>query len=163
MASVDFFLKIDGIQGESPDDKHKNEIQLESWSFGATQSGSFAMGGGGGAGKVQMQDFHFVKQVDKAGPKLLLACATGEHISKVVLVCRKAGKDQQEYMKITLSDCLVSSYHTSGSGGSDAVPLEEVSINFAKIEHEYREQKADGTLGGTTKAEFDLKKMKASA
>ena len=160
MAAVDYFLKIDGIQGESEDDKHKNEIQCESWSFGATQSGSFAMGGGGGAGKVQMQDFHFVKKVDKAGPKLLLSCATGEHIPKSVLVCRKAGKDQQEYMKITLSDCLVSSYHTSGSGGSDIVPLEEVSINFAKIEYEYKEQKADGTLGGTTKAEFDLKKMK---
>ena len=160
MAAVDYFLKIDSIPGESEDDKHKDEIQLESWSFGATQSGSFAMGGGGGAGKVQMQDFHFVKKVDKAGPKLLLACATGEHIPKSVLVCRKAGKDQQEYMKITLSDCLVSSYHTSGSGGGDIVPLEEVSINFAKIEYEYKEQKPDGTLGGTTKAEFDLKKMK---
>ena len=71
MAAVDYFLKIDSIPGESADDKHKNEIQCESWSFGATQSGSFAAGGGGGAGKVQMQDFHFVKKVDKAGPKLL--------------------------------------------------------------------------------------------
>lgn len=160
MPAVDYFLKIDGIQGESEDDKHKNEIQLESWSFGETQAGSFATGGGGGAAKVQMQDFHFVKKVDKSGPKLFLACATGEHIAKAVLVCRKAGKDQQEYMKITLSDNLISSYHTSGSGGSDIVPLEEVSINFAKIEYEYKEQKPDGTLGGTTKAEFDLKKMK---
>ena len=160
MAAVDYFLKIDSIPGESEDDKHKGEIQLESWSLGATQSRSFAMGGGGGAGKVQMQDFHFVAKLDKAGPKLLLACATGEHLPKSVLVCRKAGTDQQEYMKITLSDCLVSSYHTSGSGGSDIVPLEEVSINFAKIEYEYKEQKPDGTLGGTTKAEFDLKKMK---
>jgi type VI secretion system secreted protein Hcp len=163
MAAVDYFLKVDGIQGESEDSKHKNEIQLESWSFGATQAGSFAMGGGGGAGKVQMQDFHFVKKVDKAGPKLMGACCTGEHIPKAVLVCRKAGKDQQEYMKITLSDCLISSYHTSGSGGSDIVPMEEISINFAKIEHEYKEQKPDGTLGGTTKAEFNLKTMKAGA
>lgn len=162
MAAVDYFLKIDGIQGESQDDKHKNEIQLESWSFGATQSGSFAHGTGGGAGKVQMQDFHFVKKIDKAGPKLLLACATGEHIPKTVLVCRKAGKEQQEYLKITLSDSLVSSYRTSGSGGSDIVPIEEISLNFAKIEFEYKEQKPDGTLGGTTKAEFDLKHMKAA-
>ncbi len=139
------------IQAESEDDKHKNEFQLESWSFGTTQSGSFAVGGGGGAGKVQMQDFHFVKKVDKAGPKLLTACAKGEHIPKAVLVCRKAGKDQQEYMKITLSDCLVSAYHTSGSGGSDFT------------DYEYKEQKPDGTLGGTTKAEFNLKKMKATA
>jgi type VI secretion system secreted protein Hcp len=163
MAAVDYFLKIDGIQGESQDDKHKNEIQLQSWSFGAAQSGSFAAGGGGGAGKVQMQDFHFVKQVDKAGPKLLQACATGEHIPKIVLTCRKAGKDQQEYQKITLSDCLISSYNTSGSGGSDITPMEEVSVNFATIAYEYKEQKPDGTLGGTTKMEFNLKTMKASA
>src|SRR5690242_3182448 len=118
MAAVDYFLKVDNIQGESEDDKHKNEIQLESWSFGATQSGTFAFGGGGGAGKVQMQDFHFVKKADKAGPKLLLACATGDHIPNIVLTCRKAGKDQQEYLVITLSDCLISSFRTSGSGGS---------------------------------------------
>ena len=123
----------------------------------------FCRGGGGGAGKVQMQDFHFVKKVDKSGPKLLQACATGEHIPKAVLTCRKAGKTQQEYMKVTLSDCLVSSYHTSGSGGSDIIPMEEISLNFAKIAVEYREQKADGTLGGTTMMEFNLKTMKASA
>jgi type VI secretion system secreted protein Hcp len=162
MAAVDYFLKIDNIPGESEDDKHKSEIQLESWRIGATQSGTFASGGGGGAGKVQMHDFHFVKKADKAGPKLLLACATGEHIPKVVLTCRKAGKDQQEYMIITLSDCLISSFHQSGAGGSDILPVEEGTINFAKIQHEYKEQKADGTLGGTTKAEFDLKKMKAA-
>lgn len=163
MAAVDYFLKVDGIQGESQDDKHKNEIQLESWSFGAAQSGSFAQGGGGGAGKVNMQDFHFVKRIDKAGPLLLKACATGQHIKTAILTCRKAGGSQQEYMKATLSDVLVSSYHTSGSGGSDVVPLEEISLNFAQIAVEYREQKPDGTLGGVTKMEFNLKTMKASA
>jgi type VI secretion system secreted protein Hcp len=162
MAAVDYFLKIDSIQGESQDSKHTNEIQVESWSFGATQSGSFAHGGGGGAGKVQMQDFHFVKKVDKAGPKLMLACANGEHIKEATLICRKAGKDQQEYLKITLNDVLVSSYQTSGSGGSDILPLEQISLNFAKIKMEYKEQKADGTLGGSTVAGFDLKAMKAA-
>lgn len=162
MAAVDYFLKIDGIQGESQDDKHKNEIPLESWSFGESNAGSFSHGTGGGAGKVQMQDFHFVKKVDKSGPKLFLACAQGEHIGSALLTCRKAGKDQQEYLKVTLKDVLVSSYRTSGSGGSDIVPLEEISLNFSAIKVEYKEQKADGTLGGATVAEFNLKTMKAA-
>jgi type VI secretion system secreted protein Hcp len=162
MAAVDYFLKIEGIQGESQDAKHKDEIHLESWSFGEMNAGTFAVGGGGGAGKVQMQDFHFVKRVDKAGPKLFLACAQGEHIKSALLTCRKAGKDQQEYLKITLKDILVSKYSTSGSGSSDVVPLEEIALNFAAIKVEYREQKADGTLGGSTVAEFNLKTMKAA-
>ncbi len=162
MAAVDYFLKIDGIKGESQDHKHKDEIQLESWSFGETNAGTFAVGGGGGAGKVAMQDFHFVKRVDKAGPTLFLSCAQGAHIKEALLTCRKAGKEQQEYLKITLGDVMVSNYHTSGSGHSDVVPMEEISLNFARIKVEYQEQKADGTLGGKTVAEFNLKTMKAA-
>ncbi len=159
--AVDYFLKIDGIEGESTDSKHRNEIDLYSWSWGAAQTGTFAVGGGGGAGKVSVQDFHFVKKMDKASPKLLLACATGEHIKTAVLTCRKAGKEQQEFLKIKLSDVLVSSYQTSGSEASDALPMEDISLNFAKIECEYREQKPDGTLGGPIKSGYDLKQNKA--
>ncbi len=162
MAAVDYFLKIDGIEGESQDSKHKSEIELSNWSFGATQSGTFASGGGGGAGKVSMQDFHFAMNVNKASPKLLLACANGEHIKKAVLTCRKAGKEQQEYLKITLSDLIVSGYQTSGSaGGGSILPQDQISLDFAKIEVEYKEQKADGTLGGAVKAGYDLKANKA--
>jgi type VI secretion system secreted protein Hcp len=160
MAAVDYFLKIDGIEGESQDQKHKNEIQLESWSFGETNHGTYAYGGGGGAGKVKMEDFHFTMKTNKASPKLFLACADGEHIKSALLTARKAGKDQQEYLKITFSDLLVSSFQTSGSGGSDIVPVESISLNFAKIKFQYQEQKADGTLGGATVAEVDLKQMK---
>ncbi len=81
-----------------------------------------ASGGGGGAGKVTMQDFNFVMNVNKAAPKLFLACATGEHIKNAVLICRKAGKDQQEFMKFTFSDVLVSSYQTRRVGGIDVIP-----------------------------------------
>src|ERR1700753_4105926 len=84
MAAVDYFLKIDGIEGESKDSKHKGEIDLDSWSWGANQSGTYHGGGGGGAGKVAMQDFHFVMKINKASPKLMLACASGEHIKKAV-------------------------------------------------------------------------------
>ena len=161
MAAVDYFLKIDGIDGESQDSKHKGDIDVESWSWGESQSGSHSGGGGGGAGKVSMQDFHFVMKVNKSSPKLLLACANGEHIKKATLVCRKAGKEQQEFLKITLSDLLVSSYQTGGSGHGDVLPTDQISLNYAKIEYEYKEQKPDGTLGGAVKAGYDLKANKA--
>ena len=104
MAAVDYFLKLDGVDGESQDKTHKKDIDVESWSWGESQTGTHAGGGGGGAGKVSMQDFHFTMKVNVASPKLMLACATGEHIKTGVLVCRKAGKDQQEYLKIKMSD-----------------------------------------------------------
>lgn len=162
MAAVDYFLKIEGIKGESHDHKHKDEIDLQSWSWGETQSGSFAAGGGGGAGKVAMQDFHFTMHVNAATPELMLRCATGEHITAATLTCRKAGKDQQEYLKIKFSDLLVSSYQTGGSGGSEVLPVDQISLNFAKIEFNYAAQKADGSLGPYVTKVFDLKQMKAS-
>ncbi len=160
MAAADYFLKVTGIEGESQDAKHKGEIDVLSWSWGAAQTGAHAGGGGGGAGKVAMQDFHFVMNTNKATPKLMLACATGDHIPKAVMICRKAGKDQQEFLKVTLSDVLVSSYQTGGSGGSDLGSVDQISLNFAKIEYEYKEQKADGTLGGAIKAGYDVKANK---
>lgn len=159
MSVVDYFLKIDGIDGESGDHKHKNEIEVESWSWGETNTGHGHLAGGHGAGKVSMQDFHFVMKVCKASPKLMLACAGGEHIKKAVLTCRKAGKDQQEYLKITMSDVLVSSYQTGGSAG-EVIPVDQCSLNFSKIEKEYKEQKPDGTLGGAVTAGWDLKQNK---
>lgn len=160
MAAVDYFLKIEGIDGESADHKHKGEIELLSWSWGASQHGSHSSGGGGGAGKVVMQDFHFVMKCSKASPKLMLACATGEHIKKATIIARKAGTEQQEFLKYTLSDVLVSSYQTGGSGAGDVIPTDQISFNFAKVEIEYKEQKADGTLGGTVKAGYDIKQNK---
>jgi type VI secretion system secreted protein Hcp len=159
--AVDYFLKIEGIDGESQDSKHKNEIQLESFSWGASQQGSAAFGsGGGGAGKVSMQDFHFVMRNSKASPKLFSACCTGQHVKVATLIARKAGKEQQEYLKVTLSDCLVSSFQAGGSG-SEPIPVDNISLNFSKIEVEYKEQKADGSLGGATKAGYDIKQNKS--
>ena len=156
-AASDYFLKIDGVDGESRDDKHKGEIDVESWSFGASQSGSMAMGGGGGAGKVVMQDFHFTKSVDKASPKLFEAIATGKHLKEAKLVLRSTGGSQVEYLVITLSDVLVSSYSTSGSSG-DYRPTESVSFNFAQIKMSYVEQDAKGSAGAATEFGWDLKK-----
>ena len=157
--AVDYFLKLDGIPGESQDHKHKDEIQLSSWSWGEAQTGTMSAGGGGGAGKVQMQDFTFTMPVNKASPKLILACANGEHIKNAIMTARKAGKDQQEYLKITFTDLLVSSFHTGGSGDQ---PMESISLNYAKIEYEYKEQNFDGTLKGPIKIYYDLKKMQGA-
>jgi type VI secretion system secreted protein Hcp len=158
--AVDIFIKIDGIEGESQDDKHKNEIDVQSFSFGLSQAGSFGGQGGGGVGKASFQDVHFTKHTDKSSPKLFLASATGEHIKKAEVTFRKAGKEQQEYFKITLSDCLVSSYQVSDSHGGTTPPNESVSLNFAKIEFDYKEQKPDGTLGGSVKTGYDVKANK---
>jgi len=162
MAAVDYFLKIDGIPGESQDSKHKDEIQILSFSFGASQAGTMAFGGGGGAGKVQMQDFHFMMNVNKASPKLFLSCSTGEHIKSALLTCRKAGKEQVEYLKVTFSDLLVSSYQTNGDGASNHLPVDSIALNFAKIEWDYKVQDAQGKLVPGAKVGYDLKQMKAS-
>src|SRR4051795_11116720 len=144
MAQVDYFLKFDGSKGESTDAKHKDEIDIESWSWGETNAGAHAGGGGGGAGKVSMQDFHFVMRLNKATPSLMKACATGQHIKLATLTARKAGKDQQEYLTFKFTDVLVSSYQT---GASEETPIDQVSLNFSKIEVDYRQQGADGKLG----------------
>ena len=160
--AVDYFLKIDGIDGESQDSKHKGEFQLIAYSFGANQAHALNfVGGGHGAGKVNFTDFTFVKQVDKGTPKLMLACATGQHIPKAVLIARKAGKDQQEYLKVTFTDILVANCQINGDGRTP-LPVDEIKLNFSKVEFEYKEQKADGSLGGSTKMIYDVKQQKAS-
>jgi type VI secretion system secreted protein Hcp len=162
MAVVDYFLKIDGIDGEAQDTSHTGDIQIESWSFGETNAGTSSSGMGMGAGKVSMGDFHFVMRANKSTPKLFLACATGEHIKKAVLTCRKAGKDQQEYLKWMFTDLLVSSYQTGGSASSDVVPLDQISINFTEAQVDYKEQNEKGTLGGAISAKYNLKKQSSS-
>jgi len=159
MAAVDYYLKIDGIPGESLDSKHKNEIDIESWSWGETNDGTSAYGSGGGAGKVSMQDFSFSMRVNKASPKLFLACATGDHIKEALLTCRKAGKEQQEYLKIKFSELLVSSYQTGGSNG-DVVPVDQITFNFSKIEFNYASQKSDGKLDSPVVHHYSTKENK---
>src|SRR5262249_29643899 len=151
MAKLDYFLKIDGIEGESTDAAYPKALDVESYSWSGTQSGTFTAGSGGGAGKVKFHDFHFTAKVSKASPKLMLAMSTGEHFKKAVLTCRKAGAKQQEYCNITLSDVLVSTYHQGGQGSGDTLPLDEFTLNFAKFELDYKPQNQDGTLGASVK------------
>ena len=156
---VDFFIKFDGIKGESTDAKHKDEIDVESWSWGETHPGSAGPGGGGAAGKVAMQDFQFVMRLNRASPPLMRACATGQHIKMATLSARKAGKGEQEYLTFKFHDVLVSSFQTGGSEDA-VVPTDSVSFNFAKLEVEYKPQKADGSLGSAIQFRYDLKANK---
>jgi type VI secretion system secreted protein Hcp len=154
MAAVDYLLEIEGIKGESSDKKHPGTIEIESFSWGCTNSGSHAGGGGGGAGKVSFQDVTFSTHTNKSSPELMQRCATGEHIKKAVLFVRKQGTDQLDYYKVTLTDLLVSSYQ---SGGSHGIPMDTFSLNFTKILFEYSPQKPDGSLDTAVKASWNVK------
>jgi type VI secretion system secreted protein Hcp len=155
--AFDIFLKIDGIKGESSDAQHREEIELASFSWGASQQGSTSTGGGGGAGKANFQDLHVVMSVSQASPQLFLACAEGRHLKTAVLTCRRGGgRDRREFLRYTLSDVLVSSYQTNGQA-DDGVPMDQVSFKYAQIKVEYWPQKADGSLGAPVTAGWDLK------
>ena len=157
--AVDMFIKIKGIDGESRDDKHKKEIDVLAWSWGLSQSGSAHMGGGAGAGKVNVQDLSFTKYTDSATHALVLACCNGEHIEEAVFVVRKAGKEPLDYIKLTLTEVIVASVSTGGSGGEDRL-TENITLNFAKFKLEYTPQKADGTGDAAKTAGWDIAENK---
>ncbi len=157
MAS-DIFAKIGDIKGESVDAKHKDEIEVLSFSWGLTNSGSTTAGGGGGAGKATFQDISIVHKIDKASPLLMQACATGAHLKEATITHRKAGKDQQDYLIVKMNDIIITGVtdgDASGQGGS-----ETISLAFAKIDLEYKPQKADGSLDAGIHFKFDLKANK---
>ncbi len=149
--AVDMFIKLEGITGEARDSVHKGEVDILAWSWGMSNSGSAHVGGGAGAGKVNVQDLSFTKYVDLASTPLMLAVANGKHIKSATLVVRKAGENPLEYITIVMTECLVTSISTGGSGGEDRL-TENVSLNFAKVEVTYKEQAATGKAGG--KGEF---------
>ena len=154
-----YFLKIDGIQGESLDSKHKDEIDVLSWSWGETQATAPAPGGGGGTGKVAMTDLQVNTPMSRASPQLLLACASGKHIKSAVLAGRKAGKAQAEFLTFSLSDVLVSGYQTGGATAE--APLDSISLNFSKIEVTYVQQAAKGGPGTPIRVGWDRKTNKS--
>src|SRR5262245_5930342 len=142
--AVDMFLKVDDVKGESRDSKHSGEIDVLSWNWGMNQSGTTHQGGGGGAGKVNVNDLAITKYVDRASPNLTQSCCDGKHWKEAVLTVRKAGEKPLEYLKITMSEVIVSAMQTGGSGGEDRL-TENVMLNFAKFNVEYTPQKDDGS------------------
>ncbi len=158
--AFDAFLKIDGIPGESTDDQHSDWIEVLSYKWGVSQpaSGSASSSGGASAERADFQDFTIVKALDKASPKLALACANGQHIREVKLELCRAGGDKVKYMEYKMSNCMVTSVRPGGaSQGTETLPQEEVSFNYGKIEWTYtQQQRSDGTGGGNVAAGWDL-------
>jgi type VI secretion system secreted protein Hcp len=162
--AFDAFLKVDGIPGESTDDKHKDWIEVKSFNFHMKQptSQSASTAGGASAERVHFGDFTIVKTIDKASPKLALVCADGTHIKEVILSICRAGGDKVKYMEYKLSNCIVSEYHPSGPAyGDDPLPGEQISFNYGKIEWTYTQQRrTDGKGGGQVASGWDLEKNK---
>ena len=153
--AVDMFLKLDDVKGESKDSKHKDEVDVLAWSWGLSQSGTTHMGGGGGAGKVNVQDLSLTKYVDKSSPNLIMATCNGKHYKEALLTVRKAGEKPLEYIKVTMKEVLVSSISTGGSGGEDRL-TENVTLNFGWFKVEYTPQKADGTGDAAIEAVWNI-------
>ncbi|MEO8264837.1 MAG: type VI secretion system tube protein Hcp [Ilumatobacteraceae bacterium] len=151
---VDYFFKIDNVPGDSHDAHHPNEIEVVSFAWGESNVAPLAASGAG-AGKVHIEDFHFAAVTSSASPRLMLLCANGKHVVSAVLVARRPGSSQQEYLKVTLNDVTVAAYHVSASSGD--VPLDEVSLRFSKVEIDYRPEKATGALGAAVHAGWDAK------
>ena len=152
--AVDYFLKLDGIPGESTDAKHKDEIDVLAFSWGVSHPKASGPGGGG-AGKAVFEDLLVVAHTSKASPKLWLACASGQHIKSAILTCRKPGKAPLEFLKITLTDVLISSYEIDGS--DEEPPLDQIALAFAKVETVYTPQDPTGKAQPPVKAAWDLK------
>ena len=154
--AADMFLKLDGIDGESQDAKHKGEIEIESFSWGAARPQAATPGSGGAVGKVSMLDFSFTTPVSKASPKLFLACAANQNIKTALLTVRRAGGQPFDFLKVTMSNVRVSSWKQEGGAGPD-VPQDQISLNFSKLEVAYTGRSATGGPGETVSAGWDAK------
>jgi type VI secretion system secreted protein Hcp len=153
VSASDMFLKLSGVKGESVDDKHKGEIDVLSWSWGMST----------GTGKVKrgtippqcIQDLQLTKATDSASPQLIMNGVLGEVAKEGTLTMRKAGKDQQEFLVIKMTDVLVTSYQTGGSAGSESNLIDNVVLHFGSISGEYRQQLPDGRLGNSVFFQID--------
>jgi type VI secretion system secreted protein Hcp len=153
--AMDMFIKIGALKGESKDHKFKEEFDVLAWSWGASNAGNAQMGGGQGAGKVNVQDLSFTKYIDKGSCDLLLAACNGKHFDKAVLTVRKAGEKPLEYLIITMEDLIITSVSTGGSGGEDRL-TENVTLNFARVKVAYKEQTATGGVGATPEMGWNI-------
>ena len=165
--AFDSFIKIDGIPGESLDDKHKDWIEVLSFDHMMDQpaSATASSAGGATAERVNHGTFNFVHNLDKASPKLYEACCTGKHIKEVTFELCRAGGDKLKYMEIKLEQVLVSKVANAGSStGEGGFPSESVSLSYGKIKWTYTQQKRqDGTGGGNVNAGWDLTANKVTA
>jgi type VI secretion system secreted protein Hcp len=154
----DIFLKLDGINGESQDKAHPRAIQVIFWEWIVSQQSNMHAGSGGGAGKASFSNLEFKHEIDRASPNLFAYCASGKHIPKAELIMRKAGGNPLEYLRLTMSDVLITKVHPSADAHYG---IETVGLSFAKIKQEYIVQNGQGGSAGAVTATFDIKANKA--
>jgi type VI secretion system secreted protein Hcp len=157
MAQADMFLKLTNIKGESVDAKHPNEIEVLSWSFGASQTGSAHSGTGSGTGKVAIQDLTVTHYVDSASTDLLKHLTNGKHIDEGLLVVRKAGGTAVEYLKIKMEQVMVTHISNGGGAGQDRI-TENVTLNFRKFTQSYTPQDEKGSPRPSSDFTWDIAK-----
>lgn len=151
--ATDIFAKLGDIKGESLDAKHKDEIEVLSFSWGVTSTGGATTGTGGGSGMAAFHDLAFTHAIDRASPELLRACATGAHLKDATITHRKAGKGQQEFLIVKMNDVIITGVtHGGTSDGS----TESVTLAFAKVALEYKRQKPDGSLDAGVVFKYDI-------
>lgn len=158
----DIFLKINGIEGESQDTDHKNEIEVLAFNWKAFQESTMHAGSGGGAGKATIEDLEFDHYVDRSSPNLMKYCLTGKHVQEAKLTVRKAGGNPLEYLKFTFSDVIITAIQPFGSNADEMRVKERVRLSFSKIKQEYAVQNAQGGSGGAVTAGYDIKGNKES-
>lgn len=157
MAGIDYFLDIDGIEGESTDERHAGEIDVTAFQWGVAHTGGSGAGGAAGTGKADPDEFLVLKQVDRSSPRLLVACAAGQRFSTAVLSARKGGS-RQDFLTYTLRDVGISRYDTEGDDADELPLIDEIGLRFAVIEISYRPQRPDGSLGTAVVAGYDFRR-----
>ncbi len=162
--AFDTFLKIDGVEGESMQSKHPKEIEIFSFSWGASNPTTVGSHSGGlSAGKVSVSSFNLMKKTDKTSPILFNGCCAGKHYKSAIVTMSKASGEggQSPFLVYTFTDVMIESIQWSGSSGGDDTPTESLSLAFAKVEIEYQQQDAKGSVGKPVLGSWDLQKVSA--
>jgi type VI secretion system secreted protein Hcp len=161
--AIEYFLKFGSIKGESLASKHKEEIELLSWSWGASNPTTIT-GSGMSTGKVALSDISISKSVCKASPKLLELLVTGKHVPDATIYCQKQTGDKtpQDFLTIKLKEVYVSGYQTGGSKGDD-LGTETFTLSYGNLNYDYKMQKPDGSLVSAGNIEYDLFKREQTA
>jgi type VI secretion system secreted protein Hcp len=154
----DIFLDLEGVKGESEKKEFEKKIEVETVSWGGSNPTSFVHGGGGGVGKVHLQDVHFTKTVDASSGTLYKFCCNGKHIPKAKFTFRKAGEEARKYFELTLEDVMIASFSLQDHSGGGSLAHESISLSYAKITGKYFPQKKDGTLDAEVPFGWDVKK-----
>lgn len=157
--AIEIFLKLDKIDGESTKQGAEKQIEIFSFSNGASNPSSVAFGTGSGAGKVDLSSLSLQKQLDKASPLLFQACCQGTHIATGTMIVRESTGDKttQIYYQYDMTEVFVDSISWGGAAGGGK-PSESVSLSAKSLKVTYWPQKTDGSLDSPIPFGWDVSK-----